>query len=320
MGKTCNLSNQSLSPTSSGVNKSGDFAACKTVLNTDNEREAINPVANDTSYGSVQATNLPVQTAVYRVRWYILLVLCGGIITQSVIWGTWGPITDSAKLSMSSGFYLFYISHSTPGNMTNSSTTSFMTDLNSDVFGMSAVLFISTLIYYPSKPKYPPSVSAAEVRLNFKQGLFQLIKIVNSFQQRMKQFLLSLFVASVLMLVWIVCMISEFIPPSAVMIGIAITFLGIFDFSIYALSYEVACETGYPIHEAVIGTLLTLALNVASVLFLLVQLIPNIGTAWMTWTLLGSFVFGLILFATLKEKFKRYEIDISHDRLTEMEQ
>lgn len=61
------------------------------------------------------------------------------------------------------------------------------------------------------------------------------------------------------------------------MVGIAITLLGILTTGELALAYEVACEIGYPIHEGIIGTVLTLVMNASSVGFLMVQLIPNIG-------------------------------------------
>lgn len=43
------------------------------------------------------------------------------------------------------------------------------------------------------------------------------------------------------------------------------------------LCYEMACELGYPIHEGLIGTVISLGINVAAVLFLLIELLPNIG-------------------------------------------
>ncbi|KAL4237806.1 Solute carrier 49 member 4 [Mactra antiquata] len=393
----CDSSNEYTLPTSTSVKSYDELR-----VNSDTEREAINAVTNGNSYGSVK-TNI--QTAVYPSRWYILLILCGGTIAQNVIWGTWGPISDSAKfvygwdtsfifiltncanaggllplvftayivqkkglrvsmlfgttcLALGAGLRVITmktplasilnaigqflggvsgcIFNAVPSQLSevwfplNERTTATSIAVMSNtmggiivfllVFGMSGLIFISTILYYPSRPKYPPSVSAAEVRLNFKQGLIQVVKIVSSFQQRMKQFILCLYGATLLTIVWLECMINEFIPSSTVMVGVAIALLGVFMNGVFALSYEVACETAYPIHEGVIGTWLTFILNLVSVLFLMIQMIPNIGIEWMTWTLLGTFVFGFIIIATLKAKFKRYDIDISHDRLNEIEQ
>ncbi|KAL4237807.1 Solute carrier 49 member 4 [Mactra antiquata] len=509
----CDSSNEYILPTSTSVKSYGELR-----VNSNTEREAIYPVTNGNSYGSIK-TNI--QTAVYPSRWYILLILCGGTIAQNVIWGTWGPISDSAKfvygwdtsfifiltncanaggllplvftayivqkkglrvsmlfgttcLALGAGLRVITmktplasilnaigqflggvsgcIFNAVPSQLsevwfplTERTTATSIAVMSStvggiiafslepnvvsqpgSVFGLSGLIFISTLIYYPSKPKYPPSVSAAEVRLNFKQGLIQVVKyvtlhalsltldsfsfafvdyvanvccqclkassmacndkgiisllrqlemwqvtlactlpcavygnwlglsyiifkptgvsqaeagwlgfsacvsgavggliigrIVSSFQQRMKQFILCLYGATLLTIVWLECMINEFIPSSTVMVGVAVALLGVFMNGVFALSYEVACETAYPIHEGVIGTWLTFILNLVSVLFLMIQMIPNVGIEWMTWTMLGTFVFGFIIIATLKAKFKRYYIDISHDRLNEIEQ
>lgn len=47
------------------------------------------------------------------------------------------------------------------------------------------------------------------------------------------------------------------------------------------LFYEMACEVTYPVAEGVTNLVLTLVNNIAGLLFLLVQLVPNIGD----WTL-----------------------------------
>ncbi|XP_053407588.1 solute carrier family 49 member 4-like isoform X2 [Mercenaria mercenaria] len=43
-------------------------------------------------------------------------------------------------------------------------------------FGVGALLFIITLVYFPAKPPTPPSRSAREERINFTQGLCTVIK------------------------------------------------------------------------------------------------------------------------------------------------
>ena len=44
--------------------------------------------------------------------------------------------------------------------------------------GVAALLFLLVIIYFPSKPPKPPSVSAAVERLDFKEGLLILSKYV----------------------------------------------------------------------------------------------------------------------------------------------
>jgi len=39
-----------------------------------------------------------VKTAVYKRRWYLLLVLSLAVTIQNAVWSTWGPISASAKV------------------------------------------------------------------------------------------------------------------------------------------------------------------------------------------------------------------------------
>ena len=57
------------------------------------------------SYRSVDGRDDPQKiehrtpTQVYRLRWYILLVFSLSATLQNAAWGTWGPISQSAKVS-----------------------------------------------------------------------------------------------------------------------------------------------------------------------------------------------------------------------------
>jgi hypothetical protein len=61
------------------------------------------------------------------------------------------------------------------------------------------------------------------------------------------------------------------------MVAVVLVLLGILSNTQFALSYEISCENGYPIHEGTIGTFLTLILNGFGTMFLFVELIPDIG-------------------------------------------
>jgi hypothetical protein len=62
------------------------------------------------------------------------------------------------------------------------------------------------------------------------------------------------------------------------MFGVSISALGVMMNAALPLCYEMACECGYPIHEGIIGTFISLEINAAAVIFLLIKFIPNIGT------------------------------------------
>lgn len=53
-------------------------------------------------------TSLDGSIILYRRRWYILLVFSLCVSLQNAVWGTWGPIAESAKVIFKS-FYLFKI-------------------------------------------------------------------------------------------------------------------------------------------------------------------------------------------------------------------
>ena len=48
--------------------------------------------------------------------------------------------------------------------------------LNYSAFGWSTLLFVIILIYFPSKPPTPPSITASTGRLDFKNGLKHIMK------------------------------------------------------------------------------------------------------------------------------------------------
>jgi hypothetical protein len=41
---------------------------------------------------------------------------------------------------------------------------------------MAVLVFLLVLVYFPNKPKLPPSLSATEERVEFKKGLIQLAR------------------------------------------------------------------------------------------------------------------------------------------------
>jgi hypothetical protein len=61
------------------------------------------------------------------------------------------------------------------------------------------------------------------------------------------------------------------------MVAVVYVILGILSNTQFALSYEISCENGYPIHEGIIGTFLSLITNGSGMIFLSLELIPGIG-------------------------------------------
>ncbi|KAJ8307417.1 hypothetical protein KUTeg_015501 [Tegillarca granosa] len=74
--------------------------------------------------------------------------------------------------------------------------------------------------------------------------------------------------------------------------------------------FELACEAAYPVSEGSIGSLFILFYNISGGIFLLVLMIPNIGTEWMNYSLVGSLILSLLILFMIKEKYSRTDIDI----------
>ncbi|XP_064644031.1 solute carrier family 49 member 4 homolog isoform X1 [Lineus longissimus] len=234
--------------------------------------------------------------------------------------------------------------------------------------GVAIFLFFLILLYFPSRPKMPPSVSAATDRVDFKSGIKSLLKKPNFFliitayslaigifgpwmsvlivnvisrgiaqaeagwlgffstiagcvvgfaiarladviSRHMKMFLIVMFTLSTLMFVWFTLICEGWIPFSTVQIYVScITGCALVGGSI-PLFYELGCETAYPVAESVAAGVQTFLLNVVGFLFLILFYIPNIGTDWLNWVMLGSVAAGIPMLALYKEQYTRLEID-----------
>ncbi|KAL4238027.1 Solute carrier 49 member 4 [Mactra antiquata] len=236
-------------------------------------------------------------------------------------------------------------------------------------FGVGAALFIVTLIYFPSKPPSPPSISAKEDRVTFNTGICSSIarkplvliaamscavpwavygnwmglisvnfhdigisqsqagwfgfyasivgvvfgiivgRIADKFPRQLKLIVVFFFVLALLDSIWITCMRNGYISRSTVLLAVSIGILGASFNACLPLCYEMACENGYPIHEGIVGTIISLEINLTAVIFLLMKFIPGIGVVWMNWVLIGVVLYGILCLLCMKEKYHRTEVD-----------
>jgi FLVCR family MFS transporter len=63
--------------------------------------------------------------------------------------------------------------------------------------------------------------------------------------------------------------------------------------------------------EGLATGVLTVANNLACLAFLLVQNIPQIGTAWMNWSMAGACFVSLLAIVPLRERQKRLAVDMA---------
>ncbi|XP_060587765.1 solute carrier family 49 member 4-like [Ruditapes philippinarum] len=86
---------------------------------------------------------------------------------------------------------------------------------------------------------------------------------------------------------------------------------GIFINGTVPLFYEISAEASYPVAEGVTGGFYTLVNNVGGVILLSLVSVPNIGTKWMNWTVLGSLVAAIPLLFVFPERYNRTDIDLN---------
>lgn len=129
------------------------------------------------------------------------------------------------------------------------------------------------------------------------------------FLRRTKFFLILMNGGAVLGYVWFSLMSSAIIPISKVEIYISAIIGGMFINGSFPLVYEMGSELAFPVSEAVVGGLLTCFMEIFGIFFLLVLMIPNIGTSWMNWSLSGSLLLGFVLLFLFPARYRRTDID-----------
>ncbi|CAG2209210.1 DIRC2 [Mytilus edulis] len=287
---------------------------------------------------------------IYTRRWWVLAIFSLNCFMQAIIWNTWGPIAQSAKevfgwddgqLGMlpnwgNIGFiatviFASYIMDekgpqlvSAPKyNHSSATGPSQSNDLTTDISVTTAsydnhtkcmaagALFIAGLIYFPDKPPTPPSYTASVKRIEYTNALGKIIRSG-------PVWLISLAYAlpAGVYGVWgsvLDVILNPVGVSQAIQIYISCIIGCIFLNGGIPLFYELSCEVSYPIAEGITGAFLTLLNNSFGVMFLLALQIPNIGTSWMNWTLLGSIAVGLLFMFAFPESYGRTDLDMEID-------
>ena len=77
----------------------------------------------------------------------------------------------------------------------------------------------------------------------------------------------------------------------------------------YSSFIEMACEVSYPVAEGLTAGFLMMIINFTATVFLLINLIPDIGTAWMNWWVTTIPVVTVPLLLMFRVKYQRVDID-----------
>ncbi|XP_060075404.1 solute carrier family 49 member 4-like [Ylistrum balloti] len=137
-----------------------------------------------------------------------------------------------------------------------------------------------------------------------------LSRFADLFYKRMKLFLIGTYSLATVFYVLFTLMCYQIIPGSSVLINLTCISGSVLVTGAIPLFYEMACEGAYPAAEGVISGCITLFLNLTGSLVYLLSLIPNIGTAWMNWSLIAAVATAALLMATFNEQYRRRNVDV----------
>ncbi|XP_052804242.1 solute carrier family 49 member 4 homolog isoform X2 [Mya arenaria] len=130
------------------------------------------------------------------------------------------------------------------------------------------------------------------------------------FARHIKWILIGLFMSGGLCFVVFVLALISIVPKTTGVLFSTYIIANLLMGASVPLFFEMACEVTYPIAEGITNLVLTLLNNIAGLLFLLVQLVPNIGTMWENWCLLGGIFICVPVLLLFKETYNRLDIDI----------
>ncbi|XP_037774619.1 solute carrier family 49 member 4 homolog [Penaeus monodon] len=226
-------------------------------------------------------------------------------------------------------------------------------DLQNDIMrllyihaGFSGVLLLAVVVYFPSKPKIPPSVTSSCERLNFIPGVLacvrnkSLLLILASYAVSVGPALawvsvlnyspLPLGIHQVLKMGILIrrghvggvaAVVSSSVSPSSpaasttaspARASVRIRVCGDgFRNGVNPAVYELGVDLSYPVPEILVSGLITASDNISSSLFLLIFLIPNVGYEWITYTLVLSCSLPVLLMLIVKVEHNRSDIDRS---------
>ncbi|XP_052254258.1 solute carrier family 49 member 4-like isoform X2 [Dreissena polymorpha] len=135
-------------------------------------------------------------------------------------------------------------------------------------------------------------------------------RVADIFAKQMKWFLIGLYLSGGACFTIFVLALISVVPDTAVVLYSTYIIANLLLEASSPLFFEMACEVTYPIAEGITNLVLTLVNSIAGLLFLFVQLIPNIGTMWENWCLLGGIFVGIPVLFLYRESYNRLDIDI----------
>ena len=134
-------------------------------------------------------------------------------------------------------------------------------------------------------------------------------KIAAHFNRSLKKIIFILLLMSVGCFTVLALMMDRLIAYSEVALWTCTIAGSAFANGTAPLLFEYSCEAAYPTGESAANGFLNWILNIISMLFFAIFAIPDIGTRWMNWALVGCIGVCLPLTMCVKNCFQRLEID-----------
>ncbi|XP_067649944.1 solute carrier family 49 member 4-like [Haliotis asinina] len=135
-------------------------------------------------------------------------------------------------------------------------------------------------------------------------------RFADRFQRRLRLILVLLDVLALLSFLWMILLILNIIPRTKEELYAANIVKSVVNGADSPLFFELVCEVSYPVAEGITNLSLTAFNNVASLIFLGLLSIRNIGTVWMNWFLIAAFSVSILLLVLLGEGKKRSDVDV----------
>ncbi|XP_050395913.2 solute carrier family 49 member 4 isoform X2 [Patella vulgata] len=134
-------------------------------------------------------------------------------------------------------------------------------------------------------------------------------RFADVFSKRLKLFIFILYTVGTVFIIWFALASAQILPTSTAVFYLTVI-MGVMALNASVpLLFELACELAYPIGEGTTNGVMTILNNLGGLIFLFILMIPNIGTMWMNWTLIGATVVCFPLYGMLKETYNRLDID-----------
>jgi len=144
-------------------------------------------------------------------------------------------------------------------------------------------------------------------------GQCSMAMLVGFFTDRlrghMKMTLILLLIVATGFFVWLMLMCLKILPHTVPLLYVTVITSTSINFACAPLFFELTVEIAYPVNESLVGGFLAGVTNFVGIVFLFIFFIPNIGSVWMNYVLVGSTAVVLPTVLAIKERYNRSQVD-----------